>query len=111
MFLSRGSTHTRYCVTFGSRLRESASELVRSQSGIRSLIPAGRGLSKAPIIGNPPSALPENVNYAVKSSFLLGFLESVPDVAAKLKEPNTKDTKFDDVVEKARKAAALVVVY
>ena len=30
-------------------------------------------------------ALPENVNYAVKSSFLLSFLESVPEVAAKLK--------------------------
>jgi hypothetical protein len=36
-------------------------------------------------------ALPENVNYAVKSSFLLGFLESVPDVSAKLKAPNTAD--------------------
>src|SRR6185436_14312205 len=36
-------------------------------------------------------ALPENVNYAVKSSFLLGFLESVPEVSAKLKEPNTKE--------------------
>ena len=30
-------------------------------------------------------ALPENVNYAVKSSYLLSFLESVPDVSAKLK--------------------------
>jgi TPR repeat protein len=39
-------------------------------------------------------ALPENVNYAVKSSFLLGFLESVPAVAAKLKEPNTRERKF-----------------
>jgi tetratricopeptide (TPR) repeat protein len=56
-------------------------------------------------------ALPENVNYAVKSSFLLGFLESAPDVVAKLKEPNAKDTKFDDVVEQAKEAAALVVVY
>jgi hypothetical protein len=28
--------------------------------------------------------LPENVNYAVKSSFLLSFLESVPAVSAKL---------------------------
>jgi hypothetical protein len=36
-------------------------------------------------------SLPENVNYAVKSSLLLSFLESVPDVAAKLKEPNAKD--------------------
>ncbi len=28
-------------------------------------------------------SMPENVNYAVKSSFLLSFLESVPEVAAK----------------------------
>jgi S1-C subfamily serine protease len=56
-------------------------------------------------------ALPQNVNYAVKSSFLLGFLESVPDVAAKLKEPNAKDTKFDEVVEQAKEAAVLVLVY
>jgi TPR repeat protein len=55
--------------------------------------------------------LPENVNYAVKSSFLLGFLESVPDVAAKLKEPNTKDVKFAEVVEQAKEAAVLVLVY
>src|SRR5437867_8577582 len=30
-------------------------------------------------------ALPENVNYAVKSSFLLSFLESLPRVSANLK--------------------------
>ena len=54
-------------------------------------------------------ALPQNVSYAVKSSFLLGFLESVPEVAAKLKEPNAKDMKFDDVVEQAKKAAVLVL--
>jgi len=29
-------------------------------------------------------ALPENINDAIKSSFLPGFLESVPEVAAKL---------------------------
>ena len=56
-------------------------------------------------------ALPENVNYAVKSSFLLSFLESVPEVAAKLKEPNTKDRKFEDLVESAEQAAVLVLVY
>ena len=56
-------------------------------------------------------ALPENVNYAVKSSFLLGFLESVPEVAAKLKEPNTQDRKFEDVVRAAEQAAVLVLVY
>ena len=56
-------------------------------------------------------ALPENVNYAVKSSFLLSFLESVPEVAAKLKEPNTKDRKFEDVVRELQQATVLVLVY
>ncbi len=56
-------------------------------------------------------ALPENVNYAVKSSLLLSFLESVPDVASKLKEPLTADRKFEDVVKSAQDAAVLVLVY
>lgn len=56
-------------------------------------------------------ALPENVNYAVKSSFLLSFLESVPEVSAKLKEANTNERKFEDVVKSAEQAAVLVLVY
>ena len=56
-------------------------------------------------------ALPENVNYAVKSSFLLSFLESAPDVSARLKAPNTKEEKFEDVVKQAQDAAVLVLVY
>ena len=56
-------------------------------------------------------ALPENVNYAVKSSLLLSFLESVPAVSAKLKTPNTADEKFEDVVKSAQAAAVLVLVY
>jgi hypothetical protein len=51
------------------------------------------------------------VNYAVKSSLLLSFLESVPEVAAKLKEPGAKDRKFEDVVKSAEQAAVLVLVY
>ena len=56
-------------------------------------------------------ALPENVNYAVKSSYLLSFLESGPEVAAKLKEANTKEMKFEDVVKTAEQSAVLVLVY
>ena len=56
-------------------------------------------------------ALPENVNYAIKSSYLLSFLESVPEVSTKLKEPNTKERKFEDVVKDAEQAAVLVLVY
>ncbi len=56
-------------------------------------------------------ALPENVNYAVKSSFLLSFLESVPAVADKLKAPVTAERKFEEVVQSAQDAAVLVLVY
>ena len=56
-------------------------------------------------------SLPENVNYAVKSSYLLSFLESIPDVSAKLKEPDTKEKKFEEVVKAAEQAAVLVLVY
>ena len=56
-------------------------------------------------------SLPENVNYAVKSSFLLSFLESLPNVANQIKEPNTKDEKFESVVKSAEQTAVLVLVY
>ena len=52
-----------------------------------------------------------HVNYAVKSSLLLSFLESVPAVSAKLKAPVTADRKFEDVVKSAQDAAVLVLVY
>ena len=55
--------------------------------------------------------LPENVNYAVKSSYLLSFMESVPEVAAKLKEPESKERRFEEVVKSAEQAAVLVLVY
>jgi hypothetical protein len=45
------------------------------------------------------------MKYAVKSSLLLSFLESVPDVANKLKALNTADEKFEDVVKSAQATA------
>ena len=55
--------------------------------------------------------MPVNVNYAVKSSLRLSFLESMPEVSAKLKAPNTKDEAFEDVVKSAPAAAVLVLAY
>ena len=49
--------------------------------------------------------------FLVKSSLLLSFLESVPDVASKLKTPNMMDERFEDVVKSAQNAAVLVLVY
>ena len=37
--------------------------------------------------------------------------ESVPEVFAKLNEPNTKEMKFEDLVKSAEQAAVLVLVY
>jgi hypothetical protein len=48
---------------------------------------------------------------AARFSRLLSFLESVPDVSAKLKTPITADRKFEEVVKSAQAAAALVLVY
>jgi len=57
-------------------------------------------------------ALPQNVNYAIKSSYVLSLLESLPDVASKLKEPwPAKERRFEDVAKEAQDAAVLVLVY
>jgi hypothetical protein len=55
--------------------------------------------------------LPENVDYAIKSSYLLSFLESVPEVSAKLTGPESNERKFEDVVKSAEQAAVLVLMY
>jgi hypothetical protein len=57
------------------------------------------------------SGVPQGgMNHAVKSSFLLGFLESRTDVASKLKEPAKAERKFKDVVKAAQAAAVPVLV-
>jgi hypothetical protein len=50
------------------------------------------------------------VNYAVKSGYLLDFLNSVPDLAGKLKLPDAGPREFEDVVKSAEKATVLVLV-
>ena len=57
-------------------------------------------------------ALPQNVNYAIKGSYVLSLLESLPDVASRLKEPwPARERKFEDVAKEAQDAAVLVLVY
>ena len=55
--------------------------------------------------------LAENVNYAVKGSFLLSFLESVPGLSERLPEPRPAARPFEEVVSEAEKATVLVLVY
>jgi TPR repeat protein len=55
-------------------------------------------------------SLPENVNYAVKSSYALLLLESVSEVSVRLREPKTRERKFEELVQQAQAATALVIV-
>lgn len=53
----------------------------------------------------------ENVNYAVKSSHLLAFLESTPEVFSLLPQPATRTLGFEDVVAEAEISAVLILAY
>ncbi|MGO9246939.1 MAG: trypsin-like peptidase domain-containing protein [Verrucomicrobiia bacterium] len=56
--------------------------------------------------------LPQNVNYALKSSFILAFLDTIPELTGKMPAPHVeKDRKFEDVVKEAQSASAMVLVY
>jgi S1-C subfamily serine protease len=56
-------------------------------------------------------SLPQNVNYAVKSSFVIAFLETVPDVMAKLLASFPgNETEYEKVIRKAQDATALILV-
>jgi hypothetical protein len=55
--------------------------------------------------------LADNVNCAVKSSFLPSFLESVPGLSDHLKDPRTGRREFEDVVAEVEEATVLVMVY
>jgi hypothetical protein len=56
-------------------------------------------------------SLPENVNYAVKSTYLGALLESMPGLADKVKVAHRKKLEFEDLVKTAEQATVLVLVY
>jgi TPR repeat protein len=56
-------------------------------------------------------SLPQNVNYAVKGSFAVAFLETVPEVTARLIEPYAgSGRKSEDIIKDAQDATALILV-
>jgi S1-C subfamily serine protease len=56
-------------------------------------------------------SLPQNVNYAVNSSYLLALIESIPELANNLKNPVT-ETKRDitETIEETKKSVVLIQV-
>lgn len=56
--------------------------------------------------------LPQNVNYALKSSFVLAFLEIMPDLIEKLDYPAVEENReFKDIAKEVQAATALVLGY
>ncbi len=56
--------------------------------------------------------LPQNVNYALKSSFVSAFLEIMPSLLERLPKPPTeKGREFKDVARQVQQATALVLGY
>jgi hypothetical protein len=54
-------------------------------------------------------AISEKMNYAVKTSLVLHFLEAAPDVYRRLKEPQIKEVRLEEAAESAKHSAALVL--
>jgi S1-C subfamily serine protease len=55
--------------------------------------------------------LAQNVNYAVKSSYLLSFLEAVPEASAEMPDAKTHEQKFEAVVDDVKKSTVLIIGY
>ena len=99
------------CKSTIGRSKTSACWMVKDNGNVVGIVAAKLDASAALAA---TGSLPKNVNYTVKSSLLLSFLESVPDVAAKLNEPKSLQTAtppFEDVVKSSQEAAVLVLVY
>jgi S1-C subfamily serine protease len=55
--------------------------------------------------------LAQSVNYAVKSSYLLSFLESVPEASEGMPAAKTREQKFEAMVDDVKKATVLIIGY
>jgi S1-C subfamily serine protease len=56
-------------------------------------------------------AIPQNVNYAVKSSYLLSFLETNPQIRSNLIDPKNNKKDYVLMVEDVKKATVLILGY
>jgi S1-C subfamily serine protease len=56
-------------------------------------------------------AIPQNINYAVKSSYLLALVESVPDVSRGLVAARGRAGDFQAAVQAAEAATVMVLVF
>ena len=55
--------------------------------------------------------VPQNVNYAIKKSYLVAFLDAIPECANKIIESDEKQVDFTASVNAARESCGMVLVY
>ena len=56
--------------------------------------------------------LPQNVNYAVKSSYVLAFLEPYSKIRKSLEKPSSrKIANVKDTIKKVKEATVMIIVY
>jgi S1-C subfamily serine protease len=55
--------------------------------------------------------LAQNVNYAIKSIYLLNFLKTTSEIDGGLIEAKTNDQKFEAMVDDVKKATVLIIGY
>ena len=57
-------------------------------------------------------ALPQNVNYAIKGTYALAFLDALPEVSRKLMDPKKNPKKsFEKIVDHVKKCTVMIVPY
>lgn len=56
-------------------------------------------------------SLPQNVNYALKSSFILSFLEVLPELSGRLSKSGAKGLSRPKIIERSNKAVVMVLSY
>lgn len=56
-------------------------------------------------------SLPQNVNYAIKNTYVKAFLSSVPALTDKLVTAGNEERPFEDAVEAVAKSTVLIEVY
>jgi hypothetical protein len=89
-------------------LGHSGSALVDAKGNAVGMILARQ--EPAPAAGGN-EAPPAVADRAVKGTFMLGFLECVPEVSASLAEPHTREHKLEEAAKAAELSTALVVAY
>ena len=55
--------------------------------------------------------LPQNVNYAVKSSYALAMIEAMPEISDKLPIPNQGARNTEEIVRAVENAIVMILVY